>query len=1021
MKKLFTLLLATAMTASVFGKGTKIGDLYYVLYEESQSAEVCYETTTDANYAALTEIAVPRSVTYSDKTYKVTGVEQGAFKNAANVTKATVADGVKVIGANAFENCANLKTFAIGKDIITIKGDVFKGCTSLASIVWNAVNCNNFNYGNPFRGSGFDVRAQITSFKFGDAVEHLPNSLCAGMTGLTAITLQDSLKEINQTIFSGCTGLTRVNVQSVNCENTNGGMVFYNCPNIATVTFTSDVRTIPESLCEGLMKLKSVTIPTGVTTIGKSAFYTSGLTSVKIGASVTTIESSAFASTGLDTLALPASLTSIGNYAFKNVMNLQSVTCRAVTPPTMGAGVFENVNCSSVSLYVPCEGAATYKKASQWKEFQPIKPYDGYEIKFVNWDDSELQTSYVLEGVTPVYSGETPERPMDDIFVYGFKGWTPEIAAATEDATYKANIEAIGLRYHEGGLYFKVNDDFTITIIAQYDDERNYAGMTNIVVPDSIFSSLHKRTYTVTGIDDGAFAHCYDLESITIGKNVTTIGSAFRGCNSLQNIFWRATNCQDFAFGASPWFVDESYDLTDQITSFVFSDSVKHIPAYLCLNMYQLPSLALPAELESIGEYALALTNVSSLVVPDNVKSIGNLAFAQCMNLESVTIGENVDSIGEAVFLGCSSLNTVVWKAKNCADFSVNSMPFYRGDKLDPDRQDPIDYDIRAQITSFTFGNKVEHIPGYLCCRMNFPNGLTLPASLKTIGKYAFTFSELPKLTIPSGVTAIYEGAFWGSTLASVKLPNSLTSIADWAFFMTPLSSLVLPENVETIGQSAFNVCESLTEVTVYADRLISIQSNTFISSDQIEPINVYVSKEWLTAYQGDENWSKQNVQALHAESTSDIDEAVSVIASTSSVDIAWQMVSNAETYTISLREKSTGNEVCTLTFDKDGFLMAIRYNKAPSRAPQAKQEVGFVYTITDLDANKEYEYTLTAKDGEAAVLDTQSGSFTTQTVPTAIDEADGSNVQSTKLLRDGQILIRRGEKTYTITGQEIR
>ena len=41
--------------------------------------------------------------------------------------------------------------------------------------------------------------------------------------------------------------------------------------------------------------------------------------------------------------------------------------------------------------------------------------------------------------------------------------------------------------------------------------------------------------------------------------------------------------------------------------------------------------------------------------------------------------------------------------------------------------------------------------------------------------------------------------------------------------------------------------------------------------------------------------------------------------------------------------------------------------------------------------------------------------------VSTAIDEVPTNNVQCTKLLRDGQILIQRGEKTYTLQGQEVK
>ena len=40
---------------------------------------------------------------------------------------------------------------------------------------------------------------------------------------------------------------------------------------------------------------------------------------------------------------------------------------------------------------------------------------------------------------------------------------------------------------------------------------------------------------------------------------------------------------------------------------------------------------------------------------------------------------------------------------------------------------------------------------------------------------------------------------------------------------------------------------------------------------------------------------------------------------------------------------------------------------------------------------------------------------------PTAIDEVQSDQVQSTKVVRDGQIFILRGDKTYTLTGAELK
>ncbi len=65
-----------------------------------------------------------------------------------------------------------------------------------------------------------------------------------------------------------------------------------------------------------------------------------------------------------------------------------------------------------------------------------------FMITFVNWDGTELQKSPVAENTMPVYLGETPVRPETSSYTYTFKGWTPQLVAATADATYTATYTA---------------------------------------------------------------------------------------------------------------------------------------------------------------------------------------------------------------------------------------------------------------------------------------------------------------------------------------------------------------------------------------------------------------------------------------------------------------------------------------------------------------------------------------------------------------------------------------------------
>jgi hypothetical protein len=63
----------------------------------------------------------------------------------------------------------------------------------------------------------------------------------------------------------------------------------------------------------------------------------------------------------------------------------------------------------------------------------------------------------------------------------------------------------------------------------------------------------------------------------------------------------------------------------------------------------------------------------------------------------------------------------------------------------------------------------------------------------------------------------------------------------------------------------------------------------------------------------------------------------------------------------------------------------------------------------------------LQAKDSQNAVLASYSSEFTTTSDAQSIEEVPSDQVQSTKFLRDGQIFILRGEKVYTLQGQEVK
>lgn len=97
-----------------------------------------------------------------------------------------------------------------------------------------------------------------------------------------------------------------------------------------------------------------------------------------------------------------------------------------------------------------------------------------------------------------------------------------------------------------------------------------------------------------------------------------------------------------------------------------------------------LTSVTIPDNVKSIGSYAFSgCSNLTSITIPDSVMSIGEYAFAGCTSLTSVTIGNGVTSIGEGVFSGCRGLTSVSfegtkaeWNAITKGNGWKNNSPF---------------------------------------------------------------------------------------------------------------------------------------------------------------------------------------------------------------------------------------------------------------------------------------------------------------------------------------------------------
>ena len=544
-----------------------------------------------------------------------------------------------------------------------------------------------------------------------------------------------------------------------------------------------------------------------------------------------------------------------------------------------------------------------------------------------------------------------------------------------------------------GDLYYNLDPtNQTAEVTSQYG---SCSG--DIIIPSSV-TYYDEITYSVTSIGESAFLSCSGLTSVTIPNTVTSIGNeAFSNCFSLTTI-------------------------------------------------------TIPNSVTSIGDDAFFYcTGLTSLTIPNSVTSIGERAFLYCSSLTSVTIPNSVTSIGESAFAFCDGLTSINVASDNPNYCSVNGVLFNKN------RTTLISYPGGKQ-GAYSIPNSVTSIGSYAFYGCSGLTSVTIPGSVTSIGNNAFsgctglisidvasdnlnycsedgvlfnkdktTLIQYPGgkqgayTMIPNSVTSIGYSAFYECTgLTSVTIPNSVTSIEYGAFLnCTSLTSVTIPGSVTSIGGSAFGSCSGLTSVTCFATRPPQLDYGVFIGVFIFTPCVLYVPAGSVSAYKSADQWKDfTDILPIGAQ-PADVTTTI-VTPSETTADIAWPQVTGAATYTIEI--KKNGELICTLTFNAQGQLISIAFN-APSRnnVPQRAQVAGFAFTVTSLDSGTTYSYTMTAKGNNGNVLKTESGSFTTTGESQGIEDVLSNQVQGTKLLRDGQIFILRGEKVYTLQGQEMK
>ncbi len=268
-------------------------------------------------------------------------------------------------------------------------------------------------------------------------------------------------------------------------------------------------------------------------------------------------------------------------------------------------------------------------------------------------------------------------------------------------------------------------------------------------------------------------------------------------------------------------------------------------------------------------------------------------------------------------------------------------------------------------------------------------------------------------------------GAEAPAEMEELVIGNNVTAIGEYAFAgISTLKKVTIGESVKTIYDRAFYNCVNLETIFNYRPTPTNTYSTAFDGVDKFECI-LYVLPNSIDMYKNASVWRDfYYTYAIGAEEATVTTNDVKVEPQDNAATLTWPTSNEAFSYTIEITKD--GVVFCRLTFNANGQLTGIAF--APERdgqsmAPAAVMTAnGLQFTVTGLDSNTRYGYSITATDANEQPIATYSGSFTTTSegVVTGIGNT-AVEQKITKILRNGEVLILRDGKTYTLQGVEVK
>lgn len=612
-------------------------------------------------------------------TLTITGngsIDFGAFRGFGKeddkrvIKKVVISSGMIGIGNFAFENCSDLKSVEIPASVTSIGSAAFKDCSGLESM---NIDEANTTYENPEGSNAIVEKSSKTlvagckNTKIPDDVKIIGAYAFCGCSDLKSIEIPDNVSEIQVAAFDDCSNLTAIHIPAGVDKIALG--VFMGCSNLNSITIDSANRSYESPgnanaiIDKGTMTLlegsNNTVIPEGVKIIWQNAFAERiHLKSITIPASVTSIVRMPFS----DCDSLEEIKVDADNAIFDSRNNCNAIIESATNTLIAGCG----------KTVIP-EGIETIGDSA----FERVKtlthvtiPKSVTEIRGYAFERCEnLSTVNLQKGIQTIgYGAFTECVGLTNLIFCGTKA---DWQAVTIDEDGREELESV-LKYHELVKKEKVpatcgkdgsEEYWTCSICDQV-----YLSADMTQNPQELTAPIAIPATGNHSWDNGVVTEKATTAKEGIKTYTCTVCKA-RKTEKIAKL--KPTNSSTVKKGTKVTI--KGYKYTVKNSSEVIFTGVKNKKASKISIPTTVKIKNKKYKVTAMSEKSLKGVKAKTIIVGNNVQTIGNSAMEGCKQLTKVTLGKNVKKIGKNVFKSDKKLKNITIKSTKLKSVGKNA------------------------------------------------------------------------------------------------------------------------------------------------------------------------------------------------------------------------------------------------------------------------------------------------------------------------------------------------------------